>query len=53
MIVASFFAPRFEKYKNVDYDELEILLDKSCKKLNLEHYVISDNFRPKPLKSFV
>jgi hypothetical protein len=53
MIVASFFAPRFEKYENCNYDELAMLLDKSCKKLGLDHYVISDNFRPKPLKTFV
>jgi len=51
MIVASFFAPRYEVYDNCDYDALALLLDKSCKKLGLEHVVISDSFRPKPLKT--
>lgn len=53
MIVVSFFAPRFEKYQSVDYDELLLLLDKSCKKLDLKHLVISDSLRPKPLETFL
>jgi hypothetical protein len=53
MIVASFFAPRYEKYEGVDYDELLYLLDKSCKKLDFKHLVISDEPRPKPLNTFL
>lgn len=45
MIVASFYAPRFNKW-GCDYDKLLILLDKSCRKLGLEHVVISDSPRP-------
>lgn len=51
MIVASFYAPRFEKWDGCDYDQLLLLLDKSCKKLGLEHVVISDEIRPEPLKT--
>ncbi len=53
MIVASFYAPRYEKWPGCDYDELLLLVDKSCKKLGLNHIVISDSFRPKPLNTFV
>ena len=53
MIVASFFAPRYEKYEGVDYDELLFLLDKSCKKLDFKHIVISDEPRPKPLYTYL
>lgn len=44
MIVASFYASRFEKW-DCDYDKLLLLLDKSCKKLGLKHYCISDSPR--------
>ena len=53
MIVASFFTPRFEKYEGVNYDELLFLLDKSCKKLDFKHVVISDEPRPKPLNTYL
>ena len=53
MIVVSFFAPRFEKYAGVNYDELLFLLDKSCKKLDFKHMVISDESRPKPLNTYL
>lgn len=52
MIVASFYAPRFEKWKDCDYDELLILVDKSCKKVGLNHIVISDSPRPN-LETFI
>ena len=55
MIVASFFSPRKEEYpdKQYDYDELLFLLDKSCKKLDFKHVVISDEVRPKPLYTYL
>lgn len=53
MIVVSFYAPRFERYTSCNYDELGLLLDKSCKKLGLNHVVISDSFRPKPMETFL
>ncbi len=53
MIVVSFYAPRFEKYEGVDYDELLFLLDKSCKRLDFKHMVISDKVRPKPLNTYL
>ena len=53
MIVASFFAPRFEKWPGVDYDALLMLLDASCRRLGLPHIVISDAERPAPLISSI
>src|SRR5690349_17128798 len=52
MIVASFYAPRFEKWKGCDYDELLLLVDKSCRKFGLNHIVISDATRPN-LETFI
>lgn len=49
MKVASFFAPRYEKWPGCDYDALLLLLDASCRRLGLEHVVISDAERPAPL----
>jgi hypothetical protein len=46
VIVASFFAPRYEKWPGTDYDALLLLLDASCKRLGLQHVVISDRPRP-------
>jgi hypothetical protein len=46
VIVASFFAPRYEKWPGCDYDKLLLLLDKSCRRFGLEHVVISDTLRP-------
>lgn len=45
MIVASFFAPREDKW-GCDYDALLRLLDASCRRFNLQHVVISDSKRP-------
>lgn len=53
MIVASFYAYRYEKWPGCDYDDLLLLVDKSCKRVGLNHIVISDSFRPKPLETFV
>lgn len=50
MIVASFFAPRLDKW-GVDYDALLLLLDASCRRLGLRHVVISDEARPAPLET--
>jgi hypothetical protein len=51
--VASFYAPRFEKWSGVDYDSLLMLLDASVWRLGFgfEHVVISDSERPAPLKT--
>ena len=46
MIVASFFAPRYEKWHGCDYDALLRLLDASCRRFGLDHWVISDKPRP-------
>lgn len=51
MKVASIFAPRFEKWSGVDYDDLLMLLDASCRRLGLLHVVISDAPRPAPLET--
>jgi hypothetical protein len=51
MLVASFFAPRFDKW-GCDYDELLQLLELSCARLGLPHVVISDAPRPR-LPTFV
>lgn len=53
MIVASFFTPRFNRYVGCNYDELLFLLDKSCRKLDFKHIVISDEPRPKPLYTYL
>lgn len=55
MIVASFYTPRPQEYpdKQYDFDELLMLLDKSCKKLDFKHMVISDEPRPKPLNTYL
>lgn len=53
MIAVSFYAKRFEKYENCDYDKLLILLDQSCRKLDIKHLVISDEPRPAPLNTFL
>jgi hypothetical protein len=42
MIVASFFAPRFDKWEGCDYLDCLRLLQASCDKLGLKHVVISD-----------
>lgn len=42
MIVASFFAPRFEKWPGCDYVDCLKLLQASCDKLGLRHVLISD-----------
>jgi len=52
MIVASFFAPRYEKWPGCDYDALLRLLDASCKRFGLDHWVISDSNRPGDLQTF-
>lgn len=52
MIVASFFAPRYDKW-GCDYDALLLLLDASCRWLGLHHVVISDAPRPAPLETAV
>ncbi len=44
-VVASFFAPRYDKW-GCDYDKLLHLLDASCRRLALRHMVISDKPRP-------
>ncbi len=46
MIVASFFAPRFDMWEGVNYDALLPLLDASCRRLDLRHVTISDGSRP-------
>lgn len=46
MIVASFYAPRHEKWPGCDYDALLRLLDASCRRFGLDHWVISDQPRP-------
>lgn len=51
MIVASIFAPRYEKWPGCDYDVLLRLLDASCRRLGLRHVVISDSERPSPLET--
>lgn len=51
MIVASFYAPREDRYPGVDYDTLLPLLDASCRRVGVEHWVISDQKRP-GLKTF-
>lgn len=43
MIVASFLAPRYEKWPGCDYVALLRLLDASCRRLGLRHMVISDD----------
>lgn len=53
MIVASFFAPRYEKWPGCDYDRLLLLLDASCRRLGLRHVVISDGPRPVPVETMV
>jgi len=50
VIVASFFAPRVEKW-GCDYDALLMMLDASCRRLGLRHVVISDRNRPAPLET--
>lgn len=50
MIVASFFAPRFDKW-GCDYDALLRLVDASCRRVGLRHVVISDSERPAPLET--
>lgn len=47
MIVASFFAPRYEKWEGCDYDELLDTLQASCDRLGLSHVCISDQPRPR------
>lgn len=44
-VVASFYAPRFDKW-GCNYDDLLRLLDASCRRLALRHVVISDQPRP-------
>lgn len=51
MIVASFFAPRHERWPNCDYDCLLMLLDASCARFGLRHVVISDRPRPAPMQT--
>lgn len=51
MIVASFFAPRYERWPGTNYDALLLLLEASCKRFGLEHAVISDRPRPAPLRT--
>lgn len=46
MIVASFFAPRYEKWEGCDYDALLGILQASCDRLGLSHVCISDQPRP-------
>ena len=53
MIVASIFAPRYEKWRGVNYDDLLLLLDASCRRLGLRHVVISDRPRPAPLETAI
>ncbi len=53
MLVASFYAPRFEKWPSVDYDALLLLLEASCRRFELPHVVITDQKRPAPLLSCV
>ncbi|MGE0715646.1 MAG: hypothetical protein AB7P02_09395 [Alphaproteobacteria bacterium] len=50
-VVASFFAPRYERWPGCDYDRLLLLLDASCRRLGLRHVVISDERRPAPLET--
>lgn len=51
MIVASFFAPREDKW-GCDYVALLRLLDGSCRRVGLRHMVISDS-RDLPLETFL
>lgn len=51
LVVASFYAPRFDKWPGCNYDELLLLLDASCRRLGLRHVVISDGPRPVPLET--
>jgi hypothetical protein len=46
MLVASFYAPRFEKWSGCDYDRLLQLVDASCRRVGRRHVVISDSERP-------
>lgn len=50
MIVASFYAPRFDKW-GCDYIELLKVLDASCERWGVRHVVISD--RQLPFDTFV
>ncbi len=53
LTVASFYAPRYEKWPGCDYDRLLMLLDTSCRRFGLRHIVISDQPRPAPLGTAV
>lgn len=46
MIVASIFAPRYEKWEGCDYDDMLALLQDSCDRLGIRHICISDSYRP-------
>lgn len=47
LTVVSFFAPRYEQWPGVDYDQCLDVLDASCKRLGLRHVCISDQQRPR------
>lgn len=56
MIVASFYSPRpHEERKrwNCDYDSLLMLVEASCRRFRLQHFVISDKPRPLPLLTYL
>ena len=46
MIIASFFAHRYQQWEGVDYLPLLRLLDASCRRLGLRHMVIGDKALP-------
>lgn len=45
--IVSFYAPRYEQWAGVDYDDCLDVLDASCKRLGLRHVCISDSQRPR------
>ncbi|MGE0722809.1 MAG: hypothetical protein AB7O45_00465 [Alphaproteobacteria bacterium] len=53
MIVASIYAPRYEKWPGCDYDALLMVVEASCRRVGLRHVVISDSPRPAPLETAI
>jgi hypothetical protein len=58
MLVASFYSPRqkdeakWNKPWKIDYDELLMLVEASCRRFKVQHLVISDKARPLPLMTY-
>ena len=45
--VVSFYAPRYDHWPGVDYDDCLDILDASCRRLQVRHVCISDQARPR------